>query len=144
MDILDQNIIENLDEDARMSLKELSARVGLSSPSVAERLRRLQQDGVIRAFTLDVDPEALGYILQAMVRVRPLPGKLHIVEKLLKEIPEISEVDKVTGEDCFICRMHVRSMTAFDMILDRVGTMAETNTSIVKSQPVKRRLPALS
>jgi Lrp/AsnC family transcriptional regulator, leucine-responsive regulatory protein len=141
VDRLDQRIIEILVDDARISLKELARRVDLSSPSVSERLRRLEERGVIRSFTVDIDPNAMGYALQAIVRIRPLPGKLHLVQKLIEDIPEFSECDKVTGDDCFIGRLHIRSIEHLDRILDRITDKAETNTAIVKSQPVRRRLP---
>jgi len=141
IDELDQRILDVLLTDSRISLKQLAEHVGLSSPSVSERLRRLEERGVIRQYTVDVDPKALGYPLQAIVRVRPMPGKLHIVQKLIEEIPEIGECDKVTGEDCFIARLYVRSIDQLDHILDRVADHAETNTAIVKAQPVKRRAP---
>ncbi|HMF66682.1 MAG TPA: Lrp/AsnC family transcriptional regulator [Phyllobacterium sp.] len=144
LDDLDRTIIEILVGDARISLKELSNQVGLSSPSVSERLRRLEEKKVIRSFTVDIDPVTLGYSLTAIVRVRPLPGMLHIVEKLIQETPEITECDKVTGDDCFIGKLQFRTMEQLDMILDRLSERAETNTSIVKSSPVKRRLPPLS
>lgn len=141
LDDLDRKLVAILSEDGRISLKDLAQRVNLSSPSVSERLRRLEERGVIRAFTIDVDPVALGYQLQAIVRIRPLPGKLHIVQKLIEEIPEFSECDKVTGDDCFIGRLHLRSIEQLDHILDRIADKAETNTAIVKAQPVRRRLP---
>jgi Lrp/AsnC family leucine-responsive transcriptional regulator len=117
--------------------------VNLSSPSTSERLKRLEERGVIRAFTVDVDPHALGYTLQAIVRIRPLPGQLQRVQGLIEEIPEFSECDKVTGDDCFVARLHLRSIEQLDEILDRLIDKAETNTAIVKAQPVKRRLPPL-
>lgn len=144
LDELDRTIIEILIDDARISLKELSQKVGLSSPSVSERLRRLEEKKVIRSFTVDVDPQALGYHLTAIVRVRPLPGMIHIVEKLIQETPEITECDKVTGDDCFIGKLQFRTMQQLDGILDRLAEKAETNTAIVKSSPVKRRLPPLA
>ena len=141
LDELDRRIVKILVDDARISLKELAAQVKLSSPSVAERLRRLEERGAIRAFTVDVDPRALGYELQAIVRIRPLPGKLLTVQKLIGEIGEFSECDKVTGDDCFVGRLHLRSIEQLDEILDRIADKAETSTSIVKAQPIKRRLP---
>lgn len=144
LDDIDRRLVEALFRDARASLKELADRVDLSSPSVAERLRRLEERKILRGFTVDFDPRALGYQLQAIVRIRPLPGKLHIVQRLLETIPELSECDKVTGEDCFFARLHVRSIEQLDTILDRIADKAETNTAIVKSQPIARRLPPLT
>jgi Lrp/AsnC family leucine-responsive transcriptional regulator len=143
LDDLDRNLLEILVKDARTSLKELAAQVGLSSPSVSERLRRLEERGVIRAFTVEIDPLALGYTLQAIVRIRPLPGKLHIVQKLIEEIPEFGECDKVTGDDCFVARLFVRSIGDLDGILDRIADKAETSTAIIKAQPIRRRPPPL-
>ncbi|MEQ9348148.1 MAG: Lrp/AsnC family transcriptional regulator [Thalassospira sp.] len=144
MDEIDQKILKILMRDARISQKELAAKVGLSAPGVAERVRRLEERGIIRGFTIDVDPEALGYPLQAIVRIRPLPGKLHIVQQLISEIPEFGECDKVTGDDCFVARLYVRSMGELDGLLDQIVDKAETNTAIVKSKPVERRMPPLT
>ncbi|MBO9629263.1 MAG: Lrp/AsnC family transcriptional regulator [Shinella sp.] len=144
IDDVDQKILEALAENARISLKELAQAAGLSSPSAAERLRRLDERGIIAAFTIDIDPAALGYPLQAIVRVRPLPGQLHVVQRIIQETPQFVECDKVTGDDCFIARLVVRSMAELDTILDKVAEKAETSTSMVKASPVKRRLPPLS
>lgn len=143
IDEIDRHIIEALSQDARLSVKELAQRVALSSPSVSERLKRLEERGVIRGFTLDLDAKALGYSLQAIVRIKPLPGKLHIVQKLIEDIPQITECDKVTGDDCFVARLQLRSIEQLDGILDQIADKAETSTAIVKAQPVKRRLPPL-
>jgi len=144
LDDLDRRIVEILVDDARISLKELASRVNLSSPSASERLRRLEERGVIRAFTVDIDPAALGYTLQAIVRIKPLPGRLHAVQKLIEEIPEFTECDKVTGDDCFVARLLIRSIGDLDQILDKITDKAETSSAIVKAQPVKRRLPPFS
>lgn len=143
LDELDRRIVEALSLDARISVKELAQAIGLSSPSTSERVRRLEERGIIRAFTVDLAPEALGYTLQAIVRVRPMPGKLHIVQQLIADIPEVVECDKVTGDDCFIARLYVRTIGQLDDILDGIVDKAETSTAIVKSQPVKRRTPPL-
>ncbi|WP_457814067.1 Lrp/AsnC family transcriptional regulator [Sinorhizobium meliloti] len=143
VDELDRRILEILAANARVSLKELAQEAGLSSPSAAERLRKLEERGVLDGFTISVNPARLGYPLQAIVRIRPMPGMLHIVERLIQETPEFIECDKVTGDDCFIAKMLVRDMAELDTILDRIAEKAQTNTSIVKSSPVKRRLPPL-
>lgn len=144
LDDVDKRILELLSNDGRMSVKDLAQHVGLSAPSTSERIKRLEERGVIRGFTVKIDPASIGFTLQAIIRVRPLPGKLHVVQQLIEAIPEISECDKVTGDDCFIARLHVRSIEELDTILDRIADKAETNTSIVKLQPVKRRLLPLS
>ena len=143
IDTIDQQLIAALMDDSRLSLKALAGITGLSSPSVSERLRRLEERGVLTHYTVDVDPKHFGYLLQAIVRIRPLPGQLQEVERQIQAIPEFTECDKVTGEDCFIARLHVRTMDHLDTLLDRLNAYAETNTAIVKKTPVKRRLPPL-
>ncbi|WP_323119665.1 Lrp/AsnC family transcriptional regulator [Burkholderia alba] len=143
LDATDRELLRILAEDARTATSELARRIGLSAPSTADRLRRLETQGVIGRFTVEIDPRALGYTLQAIVRVKPLPGQLHLVEELLRRIPEFVECDKVTGDDCFICRLYLRSIEQLDGILSKVTERAETSTSIVKSTPVARRLPPL-
>lgn len=142
-DEMDRQIVGILAGNARISLKELAAQVNLSSPSASERLKRLEERGVIRAFTIEVDPQALGYTLQAILRIRPWAGQLQRVQQMIEEIPQFSECDKVTGDDCLIARLHVRSIEELDEIVDRIAEKAETSTAIVKAQPLKRRLPPL-
>ncbi|SCX53746.1 Lrp/AsnC family transcriptional regulator [Variovorax sp. EL159] len=143
LDAIDQDILKALGANARMSLKELALQVGLSSPSVAERLRRLEERDVIRGYTVQINPRALGYQFQAIVRIRPLPGQLQAVQKLIESTPEFCECDKVTGEDCFVARLYLQSLEQLDRILDRIASKAETNTSIVKAQTIMQRLPPL-
>ena len=144
LDETDQALIALLAGNARLSTAELARSVGLSAPSVAERLRRLEEDEVVKGYTVELDPKALGYTLTAIVRIRPLPGQLHAVEKLLVESPEVVECDKVTGEDCFVARYLLRSIDELDPILERIAQRAQTSTSIVKASPVKRRLPPVA
>lgn len=139
MDQTDLELLRLLAVDARMSLKSLADEVGMSSPAVAERLQKLKENDVIRAFTLDLNAEAMGYSMVAIVRIRPLPGKLLAVERLLQEIPEVAECDRVTGDDCFVARVYLRSIQHLDEVLNRIIDKAQTSTSIVKSQVVKRR-----
>ncbi|MDA3131448.1 Lrp/AsnC family transcriptional regulator [Atlantibacter subterraneus] len=143
IDDIDRQILACLAEDARLSLKVLSGKVGLSSPSTAERLKRLEEKGVIQGYGARINLASLGYSLQALVRVKPLPGMLHKVEKMIQALPECIECDKVTGEDCFVMRLVVRSIDQLDVLLDGLADYAQSNTSIVKSSPVTRRLPPL-
>lgn len=142
-DKIDQTLISALMADSRLSLKALAGRCGLSAPSVAERLRRLEERGVLTGYTITMNPVAFGYFLQAIVRIKPLPGQLRSVEQLIQQTPQFTECDKVTGEDCFVARLCVKSMEQLDGILDRLTDKAETNTSVIKSTPVARRLPPL-
>lgn len=143
LDDIDRRLLALLQQDGRIPVKALAEQVGLSSPGTSERLRRLEDRGVIRGFTVDVEPRTLGFAMQAIVRIRPLPGRLHAVQKLIEGIPEFAECDKVTGDDCFIGRLYLRSIEHLDHILEQITEMAETSSAIVKSQPVRRRLPPL-
>jgi len=143
LDETDIRILQVLIRDGRATLKDVGDHARLSSPTVAERMRRLEEGGVIRAYTVDLDPSLLGYSLQALVRVRPLAGKVHIVQQALEQIAEICECHKITGEDCFMELVAARSMEQLDAIVDRIAEKAETNTSIIKSQPIRRRPPPL-
>jgi Lrp/AsnC family leucine-responsive transcriptional regulator len=143
LDATDHALMRLLEQDARTPIADLAREIGLSAPSTSERLRRLEARGVIERFTVQVDPRALGYTLQAIVRVKPLPGQLHLVEDEIRRIPELVECDKVTGDDCFICRLFLRTIEELDQILTKVGERAETSTAIVKATPVERRLPPL-
>ena len=136
LDEIDRAILTCLTQDARVSLKVLSARVGLTSPSTAERVKRLEERGVIQGYGARVNLAALGYS-------RPLPGLLQKVDKYIQAMPECIESDKVTGEDCFVMRLVVRDIAQLDTLLDGLAEYAQCNTSVVKSSPVKRRLPPL-
>ncbi|MFL6646081.1 MAG: Lrp/AsnC family transcriptional regulator, partial [Paraburkholderia fungorum] len=107
LDETDRALLAALAADARQPVSELARLVGLSAPSTAERVRRLEAQGVIERFTVQIDPRALGFTLQAIVRVKPLPGQLHLVEDVIRRIPEFVECDKVTGDDCFVCRLYL-------------------------------------
>ena len=122
-----------------MSVAELGRRVGLSSPAVAERLARLERDGVIAGYRAEIDPRALGLSLTAVIRVRPAPGQLANVAALAQRTPEVVECRRITGEDCYIATAHVRDVDHLEEIIDRFVALAQTTTSIVQSSPVPRR-----
>ncbi|WP_105433135.1 Lrp/AsnC family transcriptional regulator [Neorhizobium sp. T6_25] len=143
LDAMDAQILTALDSDARLSMSELARLVGMSAPSVSERVRRLEAAGVIRGFTVDVDTRAVGYQIRAMVRIRPLPGKLHLVERLIQERPEFVECDKITGDDPFLARLVVHTIEQMDDVLEALSEYAVTSTAVIKGTSVKRRLPPL-
>ncbi len=130
-------------DDARASVAVLARLVGLSAPTVSERIARLEDAGVIEGYTLTVSPKALGLPIAAWLRIRPVPGQLQKVAEILRELPEIVECDRITGEDCFIARAHVSSIDALEKLIDQVIPYATTNTSIIQSSPIKRRLPPI-
>jgi Lrp/AsnC family leucine-responsive transcriptional regulator len=141
MDDTDRLIIKLLREDTRMPVSELSRRIALSGPSTSDRMRRLEAQGVISRYTVELDLEALGYPLQAIVRIKPRPGNMHIVEEMILNEPGFLDCDKVTGDDCFVTRLALRSIADLDPVLLPFHEKAETNTAIIKSSPLRGRVP---
>lgn len=143
LDAVDARLLKALAEDARTSVAELARLVGLSAPSVSERLKRLEESGVIKGYAATIDPAALGLPLAAWLRIRPLPGELKRVAQILRDLPEIVECDRITGDDCFIAKAHVRSVEHLERMIDTIIPFAMTNTAIIQSSPVERRLPPI-
>ena len=131
--------MRELQEDARLSLAELGRRVGLSPPAVADRLERLEQDGVIIGYRAEVDPRALGYELAVVLRIRPAPRELKKVAELAQRTPEVVECHRITGDDCYLMKAHVRDVDHMEEVIDRFAIYGQTTTSIVQSSPVARR-----
>jgi Lrp/AsnC family leucine-responsive transcriptional regulator len=142
-DETNRRILIELQDDARLTIAELGRRVGLSPPAVAERLQRLEADGVIRSYRADVDPRAVGLALTVVIRVRPAPGQLANVAELARETPEVVECHRVTGDDCYFMKAHVRDVTHLEEVIDHFVVLGQTTTSIVQSSPVPRRGIAL-
>src|SRR4051794_14901253 len=132
-------VVAEVQADARVTMAELGRRVGLSAPAVTERLGRLEQRGVIRGYHAEVDPRALGLALGAVVRVRPAPGQLRNVAELARRTPEVVECNRITGEDCYILRAHVRDVGHLEEVIDHFVALGQTTTSIMQSSPVERR-----
>ena len=142
LDDVNRRIIEELQADARLSMAELGRRVSLSAPAVAERVQRLERVGVITGYHATVDPRAIGFPLAAVVRIRPNSRQLHKIPEVASEIPEVVECYRITGEDCFFVKLHLRAMEDLEPILDRFVLYGQTTTSIVHSAPVgPRALP---
>jgi Lrp/AsnC family leucine-responsive transcriptional regulator len=143
LDDTDRRLLIELQEDARLSLAELGRRVGLSPPAVAERVRRLTDEGVIRGFRTDVDPRALGYTLSAIVRIRPAPRQLAKVADVARTTPEVVECHRITGEDCFFLKAHVRDVEHLEEVIDRFTVFGQTTTSVMQTSPVPLRAVAV-
>jgi Lrp/AsnC family leucine-responsive transcriptional regulator len=141
LDNVDLRILRILAEDARTSVAEIARTVGMSAPSISERIKRLQDDGTIKGYTIRIDPAAVGRPLSAWLRIRPVPGELARVAEIIKAIPEIASCDRVTGEDCFVARVHARSVADLETVIDRIIPYAMTNTAIIQSSQVAPRLP---
>jgi Lrp/AsnC family transcriptional regulator, leucine-responsive regulatory protein len=139
LDPVNVRLLEALHEDPRLSMSELARRVGMSAPAVTERVQRLRRSGVISGFRMDVDPVALGMPVTAFVRVRPGPGQLPKVAEAARDTPEVVECHRITGEDCFILKLHGSSIADLEATLDRFLMFGQTTTSIVVTTPVPPR-----
>jgi Lrp/AsnC family leucine-responsive transcriptional regulator len=139
LDEANRRLLSELQDDARLTLAELGRRVGLSSPAVAERLQRLEHDGVILGYHAQIDPRALGFALTAVIRIRPAPRQLHNVAALARARPEIVDCRRITGDDCFVMTAHVRSVEHLEEVIDEFAAYGQTTTSIVQSSPVPHR-----
>jgi Lrp/AsnC family leucine-responsive transcriptional regulator len=143
LDAVDVAILQALSLDARMSVKDLALHIGLSAPSTAERLHRLEEARVIDGYSIRVNAKAAGLPVSAQIRIRPMPGKHARVAELLKDMPEIVEADRVTGDDCFVAKAFVASIDDLEGLIDRLLPFATTNTAVVQSSPVRRRMPQI-
>ena len=143
LDALDTEILKLLATDARTPMRDLARAVGLSAPSTAERVRRLEEAGVIEGYTTRVNPAAIGLPLGAYLRIRPMPGELSRVAALLAALPQIISCDRVTGDDCFIAKALVPSVAELETLIDGLMPYASTNTSVIVSTTVAPRMPNL-
>jgi Lrp/AsnC family leucine-responsive transcriptional regulator len=139
LDETNRRILEELQAEARLSMAELGRRVSLSPPAVAERVQRLERAGVITGYQATLNPKAIGYPLAAVVRVRPASRQLHKIPEVAREVPEVVECYRITGEDCFFVKLHLRAMEDLEPILDRFVVYGQTTTSIIHSAPVGPR-----
>jgi Lrp/AsnC family transcriptional regulator, leucine-responsive regulatory protein len=143
IDTVDAAILKALAENARTANTELARIVGLSAPSTAERVKRLEEAGVITGYHAEIDPAALGLPLAVNIRIRPMPGQLQNLAALLGKLPEILECHRVTGDDCYVAVAHVASVSAMEELIDKIIPYGSTNTSIIQSSPVPRRMPEI-
>jgi Lrp/AsnC family leucine-responsive transcriptional regulator len=145
LDPTNLRLLDELQRNPRITMSELARRLGMSSPAVTERVQRLEADGVITGYRLELDPRALGWPVAAFVRIRPGPGQLKRIAELAQRTPEVAECHRITGEDCFLMRIHVSGIDRLEEVLDRFLLYGQTTSSILQSSPVPPRplpLPA--
>ena len=139
LDSRNQKLLAALLKNPRASITALARRVGLSAPATRERLLRLEEAGVIKGWRVELDPTALGFPIAVLIRVRPMPGQLPKIAKLAQSLPQVTECHRITGEDCFLIRAHLRALEELDGLLDKFLAYGQTTTSIVQSSPVAPR-----
>lgn len=143
LDATDRAIIAALVGNGRMTVRELAEQIGMSSPSVTERIHKLEDAGAIREYTIIIDPNVFGLCIAAYVRMRAMPGEVKRVAQMLIDTPEIVEADRVTGEDCFLAKVVVSDVHELEAVMDRFVPYSSTDTAIIQSSTVAARLPKL-
>lgn len=139
LDDTNWRILEELQEDARISFAELGRRVGLSVPGVTERVHKLEDAGVISGYHATIDLKRLGLMTRAIVSVR-VGGTLDAhVAVLAREIPEVVRCYRITGSDCYLLELAVATMERLEQVLDQFHRCGQTTTSIVVSAPINWR-----
>jgi len=122
-----------------MTMSELARRLEMSSPAVTDRVQRLEENGIITGYRLELDPRALGWPVAAFVRIRPGPGQLNRIADLARQTTEVVECHRITGEDCFLMKVYVTEIDKLEEVLDRFLMYGQTTSSIVQSSPVPPR-----
>jgi Lrp/AsnC family transcriptional regulator, leucine-responsive regulatory protein len=143
LDAVNLQLLGELSRDGRLGIAELGRRIGMSAPAVADRVQRLERAGVITGYHAEIDPGAVGFPVSAVVRIRPSPGQLQRIPEIARETPEVAECYRITGEDCYLMRLHLRAIDELEDVLDRFTPYGLTTTSIIHSSPVPRRGPPL-
>lgn len=139
IDDIGWKILHELQRNARLSYSELGRRVGLTPPAVADRLRRMEEAGIVRGYTVDVDPAKLGLPLTAVIRVTARGARYQELSEAIDRFPEVRECHRLTGVDCFILTAVLRSVDHLRDLVDRLMPYGETVTSLVLSSPVTHR-----
>jgi Lrp/AsnC family transcriptional regulator, leucine-responsive regulatory protein len=139
LDGVNRRLLRELHADPRITMSALARRVGMSAPAVTERVQRMERAGVITGYRMEVNPAALGLPVSAFARIRPGPGQLPKIAELAAELPEVSECHRITGEDCFMIKVHTAAIEDLEATLDRFLLFGQTVTSIVVSSPVPPR-----
>ena len=140
--ILDETgwaILRELQRDARITFSELGRRVAMTPPAVADRVRRLEEAGIIRGYRVELDTEALGLPVLAFMRITTTGALCAALGEEIEGFPEVLECHRVTGEEAYLAKVAVRSVAHLQDLIDRLMPYGETITSIVLSSPVTHR-----
>jgi Lrp/AsnC family leucine-responsive transcriptional regulator len=138
-DAVDWRLLAELQADARLSFNELSRRVHLSAPAVAERVRRMQEAGVITGYHTAVDPAAVGQPVRAFIQLRCRPGACLLRTTGEADYPEVTAIHRLSGEYCTLLELRARDLPHFEGVVEQIGTHGELRTHIVLSTQYEGR-----
>lgn len=141
LDRAGRQILAALQKEARLTFSQLGRQVGLTGPAVAERVRRMEEAGLIRGYHAELDPEQAGLVVQAFIRLRTTPERYPRLLALLDTLPQVIEAHHVTGEDAFYLRVAARSTAELEQVIDRFSPFGATATAVILSTPLRRSLP---
>lgn len=146
LDDLDWRLLAELQRDGRLSYNELARRVHLSAPAVAERVRRMEQSGVITGYTASVNRAQVGQPIVCFIEMRCDHGRCLLRTTSADDFPEISEIHKLSGERCSMLKVHASSLQHLEGLIERIGEHGEMRSHIVLStqydgRPVERLTP---
>ncbi|GAA4992053.1 Lrp/AsnC family transcriptional regulator [Pseudonocardia tropica] len=139
IDAVDAAILAALQDDGRLSIAELARLVSMSHSATTERVRRLEEGGVITGYTAVVDPRRLGYTIMAILRLRYPSSRYEPLHRLLAEVGEVVDAHHVTGDDCFVMTVQAGSMRHLEQVAGRIGALGSVTTSVVYSSVLDRR-----
>lgn len=143
LDDIDRDLIAALQEDARLSYRALGRRIGLSQPAVADRVRRLEEAGVVTGYRAAVDRGQAGLPVTAFLRVTCAGERFQAVHRLAHELPAVLECHHVSGEACFMIKVAEASLASLERTIERFREHGETVSSVVLSSVVEGKPPSL-
>lgn len=138
LDATGWQILHELQQNARLSFSELGQRVGLSSPAVTERVRRMEDAGIIIGYRAEINTAKVGFPITAIIRMSA-PGDCKQLNATVRAFPEVLESYRVAGGDSAIIKVIAASMEHLEEIIDRLSVHGSPTTSIVLSAPVRKK-----
>lgn len=137
IDTLDERILSELQDNGRLTMKALAERVGLSSPAMIERVRRLEERGVLTGYRAVIDPAAIGRTLTALISVNVDRRHTEPFLNRLRSEPAVEECHRITGDHAFMVKVHVASTDELERLVDELADAgASCSTSVVLSTPI--------
>ncbi|MEM7334782.1 MAG: Lrp/AsnC family transcriptional regulator [Chloroflexota bacterium] len=136
LDEIHWKILFLVQKDARLSYAEIGKRIGLSAPAVAERLKKLEEGGIIRGYHAQVDPDFLGLTFMGIVNIQNTKRDSAKIIQLAKEIPEVLSCDVITGSNNYVIRVAATSRGHFSRVINQFLEHGLTTSSIVLDRPV--------